>query len=174
MFRVTRSWNQTGQKFAGEPDIVTLYLAPRPALLWSLVTASYSLAGGQLFLGLPRATGGKIPAVVAGPVAAGLVVLALSFKLAFTDEDAPELVVGLARTLADVFVPEGGPGLVARARAVFLALGLAAAVPIGVLIARPTWASRTHGKITFHHTGLFDASFLSPHGLPPKKEKATD
>lgn len=143
VFRVMRAWNQTGQKFAGEPDIVTMFLATHPALLWCLVIASYSLVGGQLFFGLNA----EIPMLVSGSLVSGLVLLALSFKLAFTGEDAPELVVGFAKSLADVFVPEGGPGLVTRARAVFIGLGFITVIPAGILIGRPAGTSRAQGEI---------------------------
>lgn len=136
-----RSWNQTGQKFAGEPDIVTMFLAPHPTLLWCLVIVTYSLVAGQLFRDLST----SIPMLVSGSLVSGLALLTLSFKLAFTIEDAPELVVGFAKGLADLFVLEGGPDLVTRARAVFIGLGFTALWPVGILIVRPAWASKTHG-----------------------------
>ncbi|RWA07654.1 hypothetical protein EKO27_g7460 [Xylaria grammica] len=37
MMKLMRSWNQTGQKFAGGPDIVTAFLLPNPTLLWVLM-----------------------------------------------------------------------------------------------------------------------------------------
>ncbi|RYP93064.1 hypothetical protein DL770_000810 [Monosporascus sp. CRB-9-2] len=142
-FRIIRAWNQTGQKFAGEPDIVTMFLTPHPTLLWCLVILSYSLIAGQLFGAL--STG--IPMLISGSLVSGLLLLALSFKLAFTMEDAPELVVGFARRLVDVFVFEGGPDLVTRARAVFIGLGLTALWPVGLLIIRPAWApNRKQGE----------------------------
>ncbi|KAK7751347.1 major facilitator superfamily transporter protein [Diatrype stigma] len=152
VFRVIRAWNQTGQKFAGEPDIVTMFLAPRPALLWCLVIASYSLVAGQLFRQLSIA---GIPILVAGSLVSGLVLLTLSFKLAFTIEDAPELVVGFARSTADIFVPDGGPDLVTRARAVFIGLGLTALWPVVMLTVRPAaWTSKTCGSLEISVTVL--------------------
>ncbi|RYP56412.1 hypothetical protein DL771_011893 [Monosporascus sp. 5C6A] len=142
-FRIIRAWNQTGQKFAGEPDIVTMFLTPHPTLLWCLVVLSYSLIAGQLFGSL--STG--IPMLISGSLVSGLLLLTLSFKLAFTMEDAPELVVGFARRLVDVFVLEGGPDLVTRARAVFIGLGLTALWSVGLLIIRPAWApNRKQGE----------------------------
>ncbi|KAI1250083.1 hypothetical protein MGN70_008534 [Eutypa lata] len=146
-FRIMRSWNQTGQKFAGEPDIVTMFLAPHPTLLWCLVIVTYSLVAGQLFRDLST----SIPMLVSGSLVSGLALLTLSFKLAFTIEDAPELVVGFAKGLADLFVLEGGPDLVTRARAVFIGLGFTALWPVGILIVRPAWASKTHATNTLHH-----------------------
>ncbi|TRX91324.1 hypothetical protein FHL15_007746 [Xylaria flabelliformis] len=114
MMRLTRSWNQTGQKFAGEPDIVTIFLMPNPTLLWALVWSTYFLVSRELLNDLDG-----IPTVISGSVVAGVVTSAVSFKLTFTKEDAPELVVGLARILADFF---DGPSLATQARAVFMAV----------------------------------------------------
>jgi ethanolamine phosphate transferase 2 subunit G len=50
-----------------------------------------------------------------------LLMSAYSFKLDFTSEDAPELVVGFARSLNDMFV---GQSLLWRARTAFILLGL--------------------------------------------------
>ncbi|KAI5860533.1 alkaline phosphatase-like protein [Durotheca rogersii] len=141
--RIARGWNQTGQKFAGEPDIVTSLLAPNPSLLWFLVIATYAAVSRGLFTSL-----GDIPTVVSGSVVAGLVISAMSFKLAFTNEDAPELVVGFARLLANMFE---GPPLVHRARAVFLGLGLTLIYPLYILGVRRTTISRDQAMRTLHH-----------------------
>lgn len=136
--RLIRGWNQTGQKFAGEPDIVTSFVATNPPLLWYLVTATYAMVSFELFNGL-----GDIPVAISGSVVAGLVTSAISFKLAFTKEDAPELVVGLAKTLADIF---DGPSLVNRARAVFLGLGLTSILPLYSLLLSGNKSSREKGE----------------------------
>ncbi|KAI1504236.1 GPI ethanolamine phosphate transferase [Biscogniauxia marginata] len=141
--RLVRSWNQTGQKFAGEPDIVTMFLVPNPPLLWGLVLASYAMVSWQLFDDLQ-----SIPTTIAGSIVAGLVTSALSFKLAFTNEDAPELVVGFAKTVAHIF---DGPSLVTRARAVFLGIGLTSLYPAYLLATRPTRSSRDQATRMLHH-----------------------
>ncbi|KAI1456758.1 alkaline phosphatase-like protein [Annulohypoxylon moriforme] len=141
--RLVRGWNQTGQKFAGEPDIVTTFVAANPSLLWCLVTATYTMVLFELFNGL-----GDIPAVISGSVVAGLVTSAISFKLAFTNEDAPELVVGLARTFVDIF---DGPSLVNRARAVFLGLGLTSIYPLYSLLVSGNKSSKEKAMRTLHH-----------------------
>ncbi|KAI5919975.1 GPI ethanolamine phosphate transferase [Camillea tinctor] len=143
IMRLLRSWNQTGQKFAGEPDIVTMFLAMSPALLWGLVLASYGMVSWQLFDDLQG-----IPTTISGSIVAGLVTSALSFKLAFTNEDAPELVVGLAKTVVHMF---DGPSLVTRARAVFLGIGLTTLYPVYLLATRPNKLSRTQAIRTLHH-----------------------
>ncbi|KAI1102668.1 alkaline phosphatase-like protein [Jackrogersella minutella] len=141
--RVSRGWNQTGQKFAGEPDIVTSFVAASPPLLWCLVTATYAMVSLELFDGLE-----DIPIVISGSIVAGLVMSAMSFKLAFTNEDAPELVVGLARTLVNIF---DGPSLVNRARAVFLGLGLTLIYPLYSLSVPGNKVSKERAMRTVHH-----------------------
>ncbi|KAI1487779.1 GPI ethanolamine phosphate transferase [Biscogniauxia mediterranea] len=143
LMRLVRSWNQTGQKFAGEPDIVTMFLVPNPTLLWGLVLTSYGMVLWQLFNDLQ-----SIPTIISGSIVAGLVASALSFKLAFTNEDAPELVVGLAKTVVHTF---DGPSLVTRARAVFLGIGLTTLYPVYLLATRSTRSSRDQAIRTLHH-----------------------
>ncbi|KAI1372968.1 alkaline phosphatase-like protein [Hypoxylon crocopeplum] len=141
--RLIRGWNQTGQKFAGEPDIVTTFVASNPPLLWCLVIATYSMVFLQLFNCLR-----SIPTAISGSLIAGLVTSAVSFKLAFTNEDAPELIVGFAKTLVDVF---DGPSLVNRARAVFLGLGLTSIYPLYNLVIPGARASIGDAMRTLHH-----------------------
>ncbi|KAI1085889.1 alkaline phosphatase-like protein [Whalleya microplaca] len=141
--RLIRAWNQTGQKFAGEPDIVTIFLAPNPSLLWCLVIATYMMVSWELFHSL-----GNIPTAISGSVVAGLVISAVSFKLAFTNEDAPELVVGFVETLVNVF---NGPSLVNRARAVFLGIGITALYPLYCLTTRRSEHSRAEAVRMLHH-----------------------
>lgn len=115
--RVVRRWNQTGQKFAGESDIVKSFFSDHRHFFWCLVAITYlwnlqALAS----ISFPR-----FPQVVAGAVAAILATAAVTFKLAFTMEDSPELLVGLAESMAD---SEMGISLVTHARIVFIAIGL--------------------------------------------------
>jgi ethanolamine phosphate transferase 2 subunit G len=116
--RLVRGWNQTGQKFAGEPDIVKIFLAPNPQVLWVLVGATYV----WLFFRTTAHVKG-LPTPVSAALVSVLVLSAFSFKVAFTNEDAPELVVGFAKSANDALQ---GWSLVARARLVFFGLGAAA------------------------------------------------
>ncbi|KAI0481010.1 GPI ethanolamine phosphate transferase [Xylariaceae sp. FL0804] len=141
--RLIRGWNQTGQKFAGEPDIVTMFLTPQPFLLWSLVLATYGMVARELLSDLA-----EVPSAAAGSVVLGLITSALSFKLAFTKEDAPELVVGLARTVAYLF---DGPSLITRARAVFMGIGFTSLYPMYILATQPTSSSRERAIRILHH-----------------------
>lgn len=138
--RLTRGWNQTGQKFAGEPDIVTSFVASNPQLLWSLTLTTYAMVSLELFNGLRR-----IPTTISGSIVVGLATSAISFKLAFTNEDAPELIVGFAKTLVDLF---DGPTLVNRARAVFLGLGLTSICPLYSIFVQGTEQSKGDGEFS--------------------------
>jgi ethanolaminephosphotransferase len=117
--RLMRGWNQTGQKFAGEPDIVKIFINPSPSLLWTLVGAMYILITFQMLLNQQNLPFG----IVMHIVAVVLVASAFSFKLAFTAEDAPELVTGFAKLLNETS-PE--LTLLSRARIVFALLSLLA------------------------------------------------
>ncbi|KAJ8129317.1 hypothetical protein O1611_g4314 [Lasiodiplodia mahajangana] len=143
MMRLMRGWNQTGQKFAGEPDIVTTFLVPNPALLWALVWSTYFMVGREL---LNKLTG--IPTVISGSVVAGVVTSAVAFKLTFTQHDAPELVIGVAKLFANFF---DGPSLVTQARAVFMGIGLAAIYPVYLVFFRPTKSSKIQALHALHH-----------------------
>ncbi|OAQ90681.1 sulfatase [Purpureocillium lilacinum] len=118
MLRLIRSWNQTGQKFAGEPDTVKLLLAPNPQLLWTLICLAYVLAAFQT---LPNLS--ALPFILATSATSVLVSAVFAFKLAFTAEDAPELVTGFAKTLNGRFE---GQSLLSRARMVFAVISLLA------------------------------------------------
>ncbi|KAG6167513.1 hypothetical protein E4U51_002828 [Claviceps purpurea] len=118
VIRLIRGWNQTGQKFAGEPDIVKSFLSPHPPILWGLVIASYVAASLQLMSSVH-----DVPYLVVTSFTSVLASSAFAFKLAFTAEDAPELVTGFAKTLNEVFY---GQSLTSRARLVFLLLAVVA------------------------------------------------
>ncbi|KAF6843302.1 gpi ethanolamine phosphate transferase 2 [Colletotrichum musicola] len=117
--RLMRGWNQTGQKHAGEPDIVKTFVAAHPALLWTLVSATYLFIFGQI---AHRLRGLHLAVSIVGSGA--LVLFAFTFKVAFTNEDAPELVTGVAATVNAAF---HGLSLVTRARIVFGGIGAVAA-----------------------------------------------
>ncbi|KAK8902695.1 hypothetical protein QC760_009184 [Botrytis cinerea] len=113
--RIARRWNQTGQKFAGDPDIARTFFSQHRLTLWTLVGATYlwnlqSLASK----GFPR-----FPQILAGVISTLLATAAITFKLAFTNEDSPELLAGIAKTMAD---NDTGIPLVLRARLVFIGI----------------------------------------------------
>ncbi|KAM0334099.1 hypothetical protein ACHAQA_001119 [Verticillium albo-atrum] len=120
--RLIRAWNQTGQKHAGEPDIVKTFLRASPLTLWALVGATYAL----LCIRIHNRLSG-VPRMISFGVALFLVFSASTFKLAFTHEDAPELLVG---SIDDINTALQGLSLVTRARIVFF--GLAATASYGL------------------------------------------
>lgn len=137
--RLIRSWNQTGQKHTGEADIVKLVMIRHPALLWGLVIATYAM----VLVGLVQSST-VLPAVVNVPLSCALVLAAFSFKLAFTEADAPELVVGLAKGLME-FNP--AVSLVRSARLVFYGLFFALSCPLYTLMSRRAVESTTEAPL---------------------------
>lgn len=127
--RLVRAWNQTGQKFAGEPDIVKTYLATSPVLLWCLIGATYLWVHQNLIYGLSG-----LPIWLSFAGSTGLVLAAFTFKVAFTLEDAPELVTEFVRQLLQLNFMQGAD-LVSRARAVFIGIGLAVGGVVGYMLA---------------------------------------
>ncbi|KAG9252784.1 alkaline-phosphatase-like protein [Emericellopsis atlantica] len=117
ILRLLRAWNQTGQKFAGAPDIVKTFIVPQPVLLWVPVIAMYSATAMGIFNNLD-----VLPPFLRATFAVATMFSALAFKLRFTAEDAPELEMGMAdlvRSIYEVSLP-------ANARFTFGLLGVGA------------------------------------------------
>ncbi|KAL2128578.1 hypothetical protein VTI74DRAFT_9003 [Chaetomium olivicolor] len=128
--RIIRSWNQTGQKYAGEPDIVKIYLHTNPILLWCLIGATYFWAHQNLVYGLSG-----LPIWFSYAVATGLVLAAFTFKVAFTLEDAPELVTEFTRHLLELNFTQGA-SLIVRARTVFIGIALLTLLTVCFILVR--------------------------------------
>ncbi|KAK0629855.1 hypothetical protein B0T17DRAFT_526763 [Bombardia bombarda] len=143
--RLVRSWNRTGQKFAGEPDIVKMVLQTNPKLLWCLVSATYVWIHRELVYGFNGA-----PAPLGFVGATGLALAAFTFKAAFTYEDAPELVVDLVRSMLDMDFSRGAT-LISRARAVFFGLGVATACAVYFALAKKRLSLSSTATETIHH-----------------------
>ncbi|KAK0753025.1 alkaline-phosphatase-like protein [Schizothecium vesticola] len=143
--RLMRAWNQTGQKFAGEPDIVKIFLHPNPLILWSMVSIVYIWIHRMLIHGF-----NGIPAPISYAAMTGSVLAAISFKVHFTQEDAPELIVGFARTVAELEFTQG-QSLVSQARAVFIALGIATAVALFYILMKWRLSVTAPAIDTLHH-----------------------
>jgi ethanolaminephosphotransferase len=75
--------------------------------------------------------------------ATALTLAGFSFKLAFTNEDAPELVVGAAKRIVDL---TPGFSLVARAQAVFIGLGAATACAMYLIFSKKRAAGKATGQ----------------------------
>lgn len=114
--RLMLRWNQTGQKHAGEPDIVHAFFPSHHILMWMLILATYLIVGFQLAkICLRGAMIGDADLAIAFVV----ILPAVVFKLNFTQADAPELVLGLGEKLRAV---TANVDLVSQARVVFVML----------------------------------------------------
>lgn len=112
LLRITRSWNQTGQKYAGSPDIAKHVLPLHRQLTWFLVLSAYIWFTYRL----SEHTLPRYPRWIATSLSIILGVSSLIFKTTFTLADAPELLTGL-----ESFVPQmiRDISLVSQARLVF-------------------------------------------------------
>ncbi|KAH7051246.1 transferase [Macrophomina phaseolina] len=119
--RITRRWNQTGQKYAGAPDIVHSVAMTHPVVLWSLVSITYLHLTMRIKTHLtrrfPTTSQGRQLQTFAVGNAFLLCAVAFLFKLSFTARDAPELVRG-ASPAAMAFLE--GLNLVKLTRCVFI------------------------------------------------------
>ncbi|KAF7714126.1 Uncharacterized protein PECH_000326 [Penicillium ucsense] len=112
--RLVRRWNQTGQKFAAEPDIARAFFPSHRPIFWALFMLTYADAGLRLWRSLPS-TILKMGGVT-------LATLACVFKLNFVANDSPELIVDTILSR----IAEGWPSsasLVLQARLIFGGLG---------------------------------------------------
>jgi ethanolaminephosphotransferase len=116
--RITQRWNQTGQKFAGAPDIVHDVMMPYPLALWVLITVTYLIVlyriGNQVSYHL------KAGVTLGTACALMLCIPAFAFKLGFTARDAPELLSWLGPSAISSL--EQLP-LIGSARLIFLTIG---------------------------------------------------
>ena len=138
--RLVRAWNQTGQKFAGEPDIVKIFLYPNPLLIWSLVGLTYLWVHRELIYGF-----NGIPAPISYSAVSALALASVCFKVAFTQEDAPELVTGFAKSIADLEITKGH-SLVSQARVVFVALAVGYACALFYILTKRRLSITTPGS----------------------------
>ncbi|KAJ5375351.1 Alkaline phosphatase-like alpha/beta/alpha [Penicillium concentricum] len=114
--RLLRRWNQTGQKFAAEPDIARTFFVRHPEIFWGLYILTYVDAGRHLLKSIPISGILKLGALAP-------VVLAFTFKLHFVTSESPELLDG---TFISQIVKEWpySLSLVSHARLVFYGLAL--------------------------------------------------
>ncbi|KAF7587459.1 major facilitator super transporter protein [Aspergillus hancockii] len=84
-FRILRRWNQTGQKFAAEPDIARSFFPSHQHTLWALVILTYADTCSRLLVDLS-------PSVLWGLFGCSVTLTAFIFKLALAASDSPELL----------------------------------------------------------------------------------
>ena len=115
VFGIARRYNQTGQKYAGDPDITSRILPDQTRFLWMFVIGTYTVFSYRL--SRRAAKWGRTKAMNLLPLP--ICMAAFSFKVAFTAADAPELLIGMG-ILKPLVVFTSRYSLVAIARAVFL------------------------------------------------------
>ncbi|KAF2142872.1 uncharacterized protein K452DRAFT_297392 [Aplosporella prunicola CBS 121167] len=123
LHRLTRRWNQTGQKYAGAPDIVHSAVLTNPVVLWTLVAGTYLWLMLRLRSHISRRMGRQLQTFATGN-AVLLCGISFLFKLAFTARDAPELVRGASPGAIEFLE---GLSLVRLARVVFIGTIMGAA-----------------------------------------------
>ncbi|QIW98667.1 hypothetical protein AMS68_004185 [Peltaster fructicola] len=119
LHRLAIRWNQTGQKHAGEPDIVHTVFPEHHLAMWVVILAAYAFVGFRIGT---TSFEGLMSEELAATFAVVLIVPAIIFKLNFTQADAPELVKRLAEQVRQWSEPFS---LVFQARVVFLLLAQA-------------------------------------------------
>ena len=135
---VARRWNQTGQKYAGEPDVATALLPRHGTLLWFFIVATYALISRRLGRRAARWIPTKQMSLLPVPVC----LAALSFKVAFTAADSPELLDGVT-IMKPLVGLTSQYSLVAQARILFL--GLVHLLGCAIYYEAP-WKERARGK----------------------------
>ncbi|KAJ8609998.1 hypothetical protein MRB53_038838 [Persea americana] len=144
LHRLCIRWNQTGQKYAGAPDIVHTVFPEHYHFMWLLILATYLLIGYRItFTSLIDI----VSAEAAPALAVAMIVAAIIFKLNFTQADAPELVGDLALRLREYTKPWS---LVLQARTVFAFIG-SAMVAISASVSRKASLAKRAGEVL---TGL--------------------
>ena len=91
LFGFIRRWNQTGQKYVGDPDIGSTVLSKKPWLLWPLVVATYVLCFWRLSKRVGRWRPYRVAYLLPGPVC----FISFAYKVASAATDAPELLAGV-------------------------------------------------------------------------------
>ncbi|KAF2750244.1 alkaline phosphatase-like protein [Sporormia fimetaria CBS 119925] len=170
LHRIIQRWNQTGQKYAGAPDIVHIFSTAGfgSAVLWSLIGATYL----DITTRLSQHTGRCICSFVeskpdAEPTdwhrfAGTFFVLPLGatafiFKLAFTAQDAPELTRGISEGLVQW---TNSLNLVGVARMVFSAMAVTSVSMITGELSRARARKGKRGGHGHLAVALFDLSTL--------------
>ncbi|OQD60587.1 hypothetical protein PENPOL_c022G09381 [Penicillium polonicum] len=134
--RLLRRWNQTGQKFAAEPDIARTFFTRHPEIFWGLFIFTYLDAGRYLLRSIPITGILKFGALAPA-------VLAFTFKLHFVTSESPELLDG---TFISQIMKEWpySLSLVLHARLVFYGL---AVVVLLALVGKRSTVPRAHDTI---------------------------
>ncbi|KAK6541741.1 major facilitator superfamily transporter protein [Orbilia ellipsospora] len=99
LLRITRRWNQTGQKYAGADDISKDFLSHHPLFLWVLVFFSYT----DMFWRLKRDLRSKHSALIGPVLSISPIVSSMLFKLSMAALDQRELIPSFMMEFAENF-----------------------------------------------------------------------
>ncbi len=150
--RITRRWNQTGQKFAGEPDIARTYFQSHNIQMWIAVIVTYMEIAYRMS---SKKFGTTSSYSLLSSLAHSSSVAALGFKLAYTYAEAPELLQGFPDWALNLLK---WPSLLVQARIIFI--GLFGALIYAVII---RCRSRRFEQPFNQHTGMHQ---LAPCFIP--------
>lgn len=117
LHRIMRRWNQTGQKFAAEPDIARGFLLHHQDLLWVLVFLAYVDTCRRIISCF--STSGRV--IIWSCISVMVTGVAFTFKLSFTATDSPEL---LGQSLMPIKNILYNFSLLTQARFVFVGIAL--------------------------------------------------
>lgn len=118
--RIVRRWNQTGQKFAADPDITKTFLTKHATVLWILILLTYT----DVYQRLRQPDDAKdMMSKISRALYLPLTSFAFVFKVSFTAADSPELLEGIQilKTLAESI---NSISLILQARLIFAGVGI--------------------------------------------------
>lgn len=113
-YRILRRWNQTGQKFAAEPDIARTFFPSNQNIFWVLVIFTYA--------DMARSLVGSPGSLIWRLVGFLTTIAAFVFKAAFVASDSPELLD--ASFLEPIGKKLSCVSLVLQARTVFCGIAI--------------------------------------------------
>ncbi|PYH98924.1 sulfatase [Aspergillus ellipticus CBS 707.79] len=145
--RVLRRWNQTGQKFAAEPDIARSFLPSQRLVLWSLVALTYAYTCMCLFAHRCHSRLWRLCCFI-------VTAAALILKLAFVASDFPELLYETV-PIRSGGILDGGP-LILFTRLVMG--GIFSLIPVSMYFSKGQ--QRSLGKEDFPSTVFHEALTL--------------
>ncbi|KAL1960008.1 hypothetical protein VTO42DRAFT_676 [Malbranchea cinnamomea] len=117
--RTISRWNQTGQKFAGEPDIAKTFLTKHTIILWTLILLTYT----DIYQRLRQpGNGGRGLSKISRLLYLPLTSFAFIFKVSFSAADSPELLNGIP-LLGILAESISSLSLIIQARLIFAGIG---------------------------------------------------
>jgi len=136
-YRILRRWNQTGQKFAAEPDIARNFFPRHQNILWALIILTYFDTCMRLCRNSPPSNIWRSAAILT-------TIAAFFFKLVFVASDSPELLD--ESLLSPIQKSLEGVPLILPARLVLCGISLLVATPFCMIDVSQKRFSMAGGK----------------------------